>query len=156
MPSSLFPIPLTQTYVGGHDRGLLKDNGFLVTLLGLRGDGHVGESNQLFGDGQGDSISGLGSGLIPAGEGTAGIGSLELGDAHVLGLALGILVGRAVETGHLVAQNTVEGDAEDGSTLGELRVEGKGGSVAVLIECGRGRLDTINRMEYEKENKLLL
>jgi hypothetical protein len=135
---------LSQTYVGGHDGGLLKDNSLLVTLLGLGGDGHVGESNQLGGDGQGDSVGGLGGRLIPAGEGTTGIGGLELGDTHVLGLALGILVRRAVETGHLVAQNTVVGDAEDGSTLGELRVEGESGGVTVLIECGRNRLDAIS------------
>lgn len=132
---------MPQTYVGRHDGGLLKDNGLLVTFLGLGGDRHVGEGNQLGGDGQGDGVGGLGSGFIPAGEGTAGIGGLELGDTHVLGIALSILVGRAVETSHFVAQDTVVGDAEDGSTLGELRVEGEGGGVAVLIECGGNRLD---------------
>lgn len=72
------------------------------------------------------------------------IGGLELGDTHILGVALGILVRRTVETGHLVAQDTIVVDAEDSSTGGKLRVEGEGGGVAVVIERSRDGLMTAN------------
>lgn len=60
------------TYIGGHDGGFLEVNSFLLRLdHGNLRDGHVRESNQLGGDNQLDRVGGLGSRLIPAGEGAS-------------------------------------------------------------------------------------
>jgi len=132
--------------VGGHDGSLLKDNSLLLRLdLGDLGNGHVGESNQLGGNNQGDSVGGLGSRLIPAGESAAGISGLELGDTHILGVTLSILVRGTVETSHLVAQDTIVVDMQDSGSLGELVLEGEGGGVAVIIKSGLDRVMTIKK-----------
>lgn len=115
----------------GHLLGL--DSGDLL-------DGHIGESNKLRWDAQLDRKGSLDSGFVPAGECATGFGSFELGDTHDLGIALGILVGGAVETGHLVVQDSLEEDVEDCGSLGQLLVECEGGGLAVFIKRGRRSL----------------
>lgn len=62
----------SETYIGGHDGGLLEVNGLLLRLdHGNLRDGHVRKSNQLGGDNQLDRVGGLGSRLIPAWEGAS-------------------------------------------------------------------------------------
>lgn len=115
----------------GHLLGL--DSGDLL-------DGHVGESNELRWDAQLDREGSLDSGFVPAGKSAASLSGLELGDTHDLGIALGILVGGAVETGHLVVQDSLEQDVEDCGSLGQLLVECEGGGLAVFIKRGRRSL----------------
>lgn len=78
-----------------------------------------------------------------------GIGGLELSDTHVLGVALIILVRRAVETSHLIAQDTIVVDAEDSGTGGKLRIEGESSGVAVVIEGGGDGLEATRSRKSE-------
>lgn len=77
------------TYVGAHDRCLrvldllpLADTAKILGGL-LRDDVHVGEGDQLRWDDEGDVERGFEGGLVPAREGAAGAGRLELGRGQI-------------------------------------------------------------------------
>lgn len=136
------------TYVSGHDGGLLKVIGHLLGLDSCdRLDRHVGQGDQASGHLELDGEGSLDSRLVPAWEGHSAGSGFELCHAHVLSVALGVLVRRAVEAGHLVVKNTVKVNAQDGGTLGQFRFESKGGGLTVVvIRCGSG-LVAIDQVE---------
>ncbi|GJC83687.1 hypothetical protein ColLi_06525 [Colletotrichum liriopes] len=129
--------------VGAHlGAGLEGDE--LPAVLGLLGvlDGHVAEGDLVVGDLNLKVEGGLEVGLVEAGEGAAGVAGLELGAEHVVPLVVaghrlggldGGLVLAAVEAGHLVVDDSLELDGEDGLLgLGDLLVKGDGGALLLL------------------------
>lgn len=67
----------------------------------LLDDGHVGDRGAVLGHDERDVEAGLDGGLIPAGEGAAGVDRLELSDGHVAVLAVHAVLA-AVEAGGAV------------------------------------------------------
>ncbi len=116
-----------------HLDGVGEAHDLAATLGRLRQDAGVGDDGERRVDGQRHVEHRLEGRLVPAGEGTAGVGGLELGGGHRAGDAARVLVDRPIETAQLV----VEGAAEDqpqapaarGQRLGERQPAALGGLV---------------------------
>ena len=125
--------------VGGHEGRLVEGNGFLAILLSLGSNIHVAEAGQLLVGDESDGELGLQGRLVEAGECAASVGRLHLGDSQETLCAIGVVVGRPVETSHLVVELASELDLELGlGALADAIVELEGRDLGRLVVCNLG------------------
>ena len=118
--------------IGGHPDGVFEDDLFLAAAeFALRLDAGVGERSQIFVDNEGNSEDRLERGLVPAREGTARVGRLELSGRNSEGLAGGVGVLAAIETMQLVVEHAAKFDHERPGTGSE--------RLAEMRRCARSR-----------------
>ena len=91
--------------IGRHRNRVGEADDLLAVLDALLGDGRVGDDLQFRRNNQRGGEDGLEGGFVPAGEGAAGVGRLELRGRESVRLAGLILVRTAVEAAQLVVKH---------------------------------------------------
>ena len=104
------------------------------TLPGLGQDARVRDRRERGVDDQRHAEHGLERRLVPAREGPAGVGRLELGGGHRARHAARILVDRAVEAAQLVVEGAAEHQADATGSLGQRLGHGEPAALGRLVE----------------------
>lgn len=137
--------------IGRHDRRSIEldslplATGNLRVHLRLRRNVHVTQTSHLLIRNQRNRKLRLERRLIETRERSARIGRLHLRRSDITGTAVGGLVRRAIETGHVIVQNTGEGLLQLGlGASGDSLGEADGGDLLVLVvgEGGGGGDDS--------------
>ena len=122
--------------IGGHLGSGVELQGVLCVSRagGVGGDGAVGDGGVALVDDQGHVEGGLEGGLVKAGEGTAGVGGLELGDGVVAMRGFG-----EIEAAQFIVEDAGELDVDGGFAGGQRLGDREGGLLLVVVEgdgCG--------------------
>ena len=118
-------------------RGVVwKRTAHLPSARVLVGDGHIGDGGEVVGDDQRDVEGGFDGGLVPAGEGAASVGGLELRRGQRARRAVVAAVLAAVEAAQLIVQRAGEAQAERRLAGREFAVEGHRQRFGLLVHDG--------------------